>query len=36
MKIIGRVEEQAVLREYSESKMPEFIVVYGRNDFYIL
>ena len=30
MQIIGRVKEQAALKQYYDSGMPEFLVVYGR------
>ncbi len=30
MKIIGRIDEQAALKEYIESDKPEFVAVYGR------
>ena len=30
MKIIGREKEQAALKQYLNSGMPEFLVVYGR------
>ena len=30
MKIIGRYEEQRLLRQYFESDEPEFVAIYGR------
>lgn len=30
MKIVGRIEEQAALKEYMQSDKPEFLAIYGR------
>jgi len=30
MKIVGRIKEQSMLKQYYDSDSPEFLVVYGR------